>query len=107
MIKFNVMDQFVSVWMKREKKFQEREFIGIKPSTARENCHSQLVTILDSFPNSDQYTISPHKFPYITQLTGEGKIGNVQLEKTLLLNFLRTNVEVVCPQTLYFVLSSS
>lgn len=69
-IRFNVMDQFVSVWMKREKKFQEREFIGIKPSTARENCHSQLVTILDSFPNSDQHTISPHKLP---NWQGKGK----------------------------------
>lgn len=57
------MDQFVSVWMKKEKKFQGREFIEIKISTARENSHSQLVITLDLFINLEGYAIS-----YITQL---------------------------------------
>ena len=63
------MDQFVSVWMKKEKKFQGREFIEIKLSTARENYHSQLVTIRNLFLNLNEYAISPQKVPYITLVT--------------------------------------
>lgn len=66
------MDQFVSVWMKKERKFQGREFIEIKFSTARGNYHSQLVTILDLFLSLKKYAISPQKFPYIILLTDKG-----------------------------------
>jgi len=78
MIRFNVMDQLVSVWMKREKKFQGREFIGIKLSSARENCHSQEVRILDSFS-------------YIAQLTCKRTLESRQLWK--MSNFLRSNLQ--------------
>lgn len=67
------MDQFVSVWMKKEKKFQGREFIEIKISTARENSHSQLVITLDLFINLEWYAIS-----YITQLRDKRSKENGQ-----------------------------